>query len=520
MFKENKRKIIFILLGLLVVSAIVVAYLVVLFANRDPDLNVIGQADAVAITRVRYFDGVFDSIFDELYAPKGIVLMGDSIIVADSMADRVQFITETKTSRVGLHGRFGLSYADSGAFMDGFREHAMFRKPEGVFVTSEGHILVSDTGNHAIRLIKEEFVITIAGNGTSGFADGKETMARFNHPRDVVMCNEGFIYVSDTLNHVIRRIDQEGNVNLFAGAAGEHGFIDGDLLTARFFEPSGLYITDDGVLYIADAANHSIRKIENGIVTTIAGVPGVPVAFSIYSQGDFIDGNNNEARFNFPMDIALMPNGDILVADSLNHAIRLITPDSTRTILGSGTSGQFYGSAKNLTISRPHGVATNGEMIFISDTSNNRVLAIELTQRILDGRPSRNQMLAETGLTLNSRFAFRGDIRVFLGDTRIDMGRVQPWLQRDNLFIPIRQFLEAVGAEVVLNETTGILSIHIDDTVTTLQRDIDYFILRGVMVTTKREMIRLFPYTIEWFPELSLITVAIPLDLQDSPPPK
>jgi len=174
----------------------------------------------------------------------------------------------------------------------------------------------------------------------------------------------------------------------------------------------------------------------------------------------------------------------------------------------------FHYSTENLRLSRPEGVATNGEYMFVSDTINNRVLSIPLTDRVLAGRPSREQMLAETGLSTNARFAYRGDIRVFLGDTRIDFGRVQPWLTPEAIYIPIRVMLEALGADVFLNEATGNLYITIDDTVTMLARDRDYFILRGVMVTTLDEMLRLFPYTLEWFPELSLIAAFVPDDLR------
>jgi hypothetical protein len=227
-----------------------------------------------------------------------------------------------------------------------------------------------------------------------------------------------------------------------------------------------------------------------------------------------VDGANSEARFDFPRDVALMPNGDILVADSLNHAIRLITPTETRTILGGGDAGGFHESAENISFTRPEGVATNGEILYISDTMNNRVVELALNDRILAGRPSRTQMLADTGITTNSRFAFRGDIRAFHGNTRIDFGRVQPWISGDVIFVPIRPFLEELGAIVSLDERSGLLSIYVADTVTVLARDADYFILRGVMVTTLNELSRLFPYTIEWFPEHSLIAVHTPFDLR------
>jgi hypothetical protein len=304
---------------------------------------------------------------------------------------------------------------------------------------------------------------------------------------------------------------------MFEGGKRERGFKDGKMLEERFFEKYGLYINitaDGNTLYVADAANHAIRRIADGMVSTVAGQPGEPIRFSDYTEGGYIDGPNNLARFDFPRDIALLPGGSILVADSLNHAIRLIEPEGTRTLVGGGMAGSFYDSVENLRLTRPEGVATDGETLFISDTMNNRVVTVPLTERIMAGRPSREQMLIDTGLTLNSRFAFRGDIRVFLYDQRLDMGRVQPWNRDGTILVPIRPLLEELGAEVYLNERTGELSIGVGDTVTILNRDREYFILRGIMVTTLDELVRLFPYTLEWFPELSLIALYVPFDLR------
>ena len=512
----RKRKIAIIIIVILLLLLGLAVFFVFFFPGTRPEVHIIGEARAVAVTAAHYFDGISNpqNIFDELYYPMGIAIMGSYLVVADSMCDRVQILDGRDNERIGMPGRFGLSYNNAGAFIDGFREQAMFMKPSGVFVTPGGDIIVSDTGNHAIRKITGQFVITIAGNGTSGFRDGPETLARFNQPRAAVMCPDGFIYVADTLNHVLRRIDPNGYVRLFAGGPGESGFRDGNLYEARFFQPSGLYLTADGVLYVADSANHAIRRIYNGTVSTVAGQPGDPIRFSDYFEGGYVDGPNDEARFNFPRDIALLPDGAILVADSLNHAVRMITPEGTRTLIGGGMAGRFHGSVENMRLTRPEGIATDGETLFVSDTMNNRVLGIPLTERVMAGRPSRGQMLAETGLTVNSRFAFRGDIRVFLGSQRVDMGRVQPWIRGDSIFVPVRPFLEALGAEVHLDEITNILSIYIGGTATHLARDSDYFIMRGVMVTTLQELIRLFPYTIEWFPELSLITLYIPHDLR------
>jgi len=513
---KNKKLLIIIAVSIILISTGIVLLAVQPWVKEASVVRAPGEAEAVMTTKITVFDGLWEPTrhSDELYYPIGLALMNGNIIVADSKCDRIQILDNDRNKRIGSPGQFGLSYRDSGALIDGFRENAMFMKPSDVFLSRSGEIIITDTGNHAIRIMDDEFVITIAGNGTAGFSDGREGEAQFNNPRSAVMCPSGYIYVADTLNHIIRRIDSDGNVSVFAGMAEEHGFADGSLTEARFFEPSGLCIDDAGVLYIADSANHAIRKVENGTVTTIAGIPGDVNRLSGYHAGDYIDGNNENARFNFPRDVALMPDGNLLVADSLNHAVRMITPENTYTIAGNGTAGQFYASAENLKLTRPEGIYTDGEALYISDSFNNRVLAVPLTERILQGRPSRNQMLTETGISTASRYSYQGDIRVFIGDEWVDMGRVAPWNTADAVYVPIRPLFEALGAIVNLDERTNTLTISIKEQHTILALDIDYFILKGIAVTTIEEIERLFPHTFEWFPEFSTIAMHIPSDLR------
>jgi len=514
---NNKKLLIATAAAILAVSAALVIVLPLRTSQeQDPTRIAEGEAEAVMTTKIVVHDGLWEPTrhSDELYYPIGITLLGGNLVVADSKCDRIQLLDGDRNRRVGLPGQFGLSYRDSGALIDGFRENAMFMKPSGVSVCRAGEVIIADTGNHVIRRMDDEYVITIAGNGKAGFSDGKEGEAQFNSPRSAVMCPDGYIYVSDTLNHIIRRIDPEGFVTVFAGLPGESGFADGSLATARFYEPCGLYIDQDGVIYIADSANHAIRKIENGIVSTIAGRPGERDRYTGYNQGGYIDGNNDLARFNFPRDIALLPEAGILVADSMNHVIRLITPDETRTIAGNGMAGQFYASAENLKITRPEGIYTDGEIMFVADSFNNRVLAVPLTERILEGRPSRLQMLTDTGISIDSRYSYQGDIRVFIGSQWVDMGRVAPWNTASAIYVPIRPLFEALGAEVVLDERTNTLSIIFGEWTTVLALDIDYFILRGIAVTTIEEIERLFPHTFEWFPEFSTIALHTPSDLR------
>ena len=476
-----------------------------------------GEAEAVSTTKTRTLDGLWDPkrYSDEFYYPIGIAVLDDGrLIVADSMCDRIQIIGDERTTRIGKPGQYGLSYFDSGALVDGYRENALLRKPSDVAVAPNGDIIICDTGNHVIRRMDDEFVITVAGNGVSGYQDGKEAQSRFNEPRSVALGHDGIIYVADTMNHCIRRIDPDGNVTLFAGVPEASGYRDGTLFEAQFHEPSGIAVLPSGDIIVADSGNHSIRLISNRDVSTVAGAPGELDRASGYPQGGYIDGANASARFNFPRGIAIMPDGSILVADSLNHAVRLIDGETTRTLVGNGIAGMFYGSAENMSLTRPEGVATDGETLYVSDTVNNRVVAVPLGERIMEGRPSRDAMLMSTGISLDSRYSYNGDIRVFLGDQRVDMGRVPPWNTPESVYVPIRPLFEALGAAVTLDERSNVLSVTILDQDTLLQLDRDYFILRGVAVTTIDEIARLFPYILEWFPEFSMIALHIPSDLR------
>ena len=490
-----------------------VALLVIKPWASEDMLSALGEAEAVMTTKIEVYDGIWDvrRYSDEFYYPIGITLSAEGIVVADSMSDRIQIIDRLQNRRIGSPGQYGLSYLDSGALSDGYRESALFMKPSGVALAPDGTIIISDTGNNVIRKMDDTFVITIAGNGEAGYQDGREGEVRFDSPRAVAVGSDGSIYVADTMNHCIRRIDTRGNVALLAGVPGQSGYEDGASGQAMFNEPSGLYLSDDGALYVADSANHSIRKIENGTVTTIAGQPGE--IDRGYPQGGYIDGNNSIARFNFPRDVTMLPDGSLLVADSMNHAVRRITPDATTTLVGGGVADQYYKSAENLKISRPEGIHADRGTLYISDTLNNRVVAVPLTERILQGRPSRETMLQTTGISTTSRYAYHGEIRVFIGKSRVDMGRVPPWNSAEQVYVPIRPLFEALGAEVMLNERTNILTIKIHEYETYLDLDRDYFILRGAAVTTTDEIIRLFPYTFEWFPEYNLIALNVPPDL-------
>ncbi|MCX6973026.1 MAG: SUMF1/EgtB/PvdO family nonheme iron enzyme [Verrucomicrobia bacterium] len=233
---------------------------------------------------------------------------------------------------------------------DGVGTQAMFHRPGGVAVGVDGTIYVSDTGNNAIRKIAPNGQVTkLAGNflgsadgnflGSSdgvfsGSSDGTGDDAGFKNPQGIVVDKDGNILVADRKNHAIRKVSPDGVVTTVAGSftgsgtSGLTGSSDGSASGARFNHPSDVVVDAAGNIYVADAGNHAIRKIDSsGNVTTLAGDLG----YSGYQNG-----TADAAMFNSPQGIAIDAAGNIIVADTTNGLIRKVTPGGVvTTIAGS-----------------------------------------------------------------------------------------------------------------------------------------------------------------------------------------
>ena len=159
---------------------------------------------------------------------------------------------------------------------------------------------------------------TIAGNSEEGegFEDGLGTGARFSVPNGITVDLCGNIVLGDTWNHALRKVGKAGNAVSTLAGNGEEGFVDGRGDAARFSCPVGLVMTSTGEYAVADRGNHAIRMATSeGGVRTLAG----------NGEAGFVDGVGAAARFIYPCGLGELPNGDLVVADEGNHAIRLVT---------------------------------------------------------------------------------------------------------------------------------------------------------------------------------------------------
>jgi hypothetical protein len=215
---------------------------------------------------------------------------------------------------------------------------------------------------------------TTAGNGAMFFSgdNGPATNAALAGPNALAMDAAGYLYIADSKNHRVRRVDASGNITTFAGS-GTQGFLGdgGPATSASLDTPMSVAVNPiNGTVYIADSRNNVIRAVAGGIISTFAGDSGGKAGYS----GD--GGPASGALLNCPRGVATDAAGNLYIADTNNHVIRMVSNGTVTTVGGNGQQGFFgdNGPATAASLDSPASVFVDSAgNIFIPDTRNHRI---------------------------------------------------------------------------------------------------------------------------------------------------
>jgi uncharacterized protein (TIGR03437 family) len=309
----------------------------------------------------------------QLNGPFSAVLdSAGNLYIADQFNHRIRKVaTDGTISTVAGNGTGG--YTGDG----GVPTSATLFNPQGVAVDSSGNIYIADTGNSVVRKVSGGKITTVVGSPTGSGAGytgdgGQGTMAQLFHPSALAFDSSGNLFIADTGNEAIRKLNPTSGIITTVAGQGGAGFAgDGGLASrAQFSNPSGLAFDSAGDLLIADTTNNRIRMMAaNGIMSTVAG------SSSSGFSGD--GGAANKARLNSPKGVGVDASGNIFIADTFNNRIRVVAPYGTiYTVAGNGntSAGGDGGPAAGAGLFFPSGVAVNAAgNVFVVDNQNNLV---------------------------------------------------------------------------------------------------------------------------------------------------
>jgi uncharacterized protein (TIGR03437 family) len=305
-----------------------------------------------------------------LYGPYGVAVDGaGNLFIADTRNERIRKVnTAGIITTVAGNGTYGYS-GDGGPATS-----AALYDPYGVAVDGAGNLYIADTGNERIRKVNTAGIITtVAGKGTYGYSGdgGPATSAALYGPYGVAVDGAGNLYIADQGNNRIRMVGLAGIITTVAGN-GTHGYSGdgGPATSAELYAPEGVAVDNAGDLLIADTGNNRIRQVKSGgTVSTVAGN-----GIDSYS-GD--GGLATSASLVEPSGVAVDSAGNLYIADSYSERVRKVTPHGViTTVAGDGAYGYGGdgGPAAAASLSLPSGVAADGAgNVFIADILNNRI---------------------------------------------------------------------------------------------------------------------------------------------------
>ncbi|MBI4472668.1 MAG: SBBP repeat-containing protein, partial [Acidobacteria bacterium] len=354
--------------------------------NRIVRLDPQGRLATVAGGVYNYFEN--GSIGDGLAATEAVLSSPSAVLIdangnlyiADTGQNRIRRVDAAtgRISTVAGNGEYDFS-GDNGPAVN-----ASLKSPYGIAIDRAGNLYIADTGNNRVRKVDalSRAITTIAGTGEDGYSGdrGPAVRAELSGPSSVAIDNNDNIVIADSWNSVIRRISSTGVITTVAGN-GEYGFFgdNGPALQAMLDYPTGAVLDASGNIVFSDRGNQRVRRVSPaGIITTIAGAD---------PAGSSGDGQSaTAATLTYPVGIALDASNNLIIADSGNSRVRQVSNGIITTIAGTGRWG-FSGDggpARSAEISEPSGIATDqqGNILF-ADSGNDRIRRIEQARGVI-----------------------------------------------------------------------------------------------------------------------------------------
>ena len=319
-------------------------------------------------------DGVAATLTGLAFPSAVAVDRAGNLFIADTDNNRIRKVDASgKISTVA--GAGGSGYSGDGAAATG----AMLYMPGGVAVDAAGNLYIADSGNHRVRKVDAAGTIaTVAGTGTPGNSGdgGPAARAQLYTPSGVAVDRSGGLYITDTINNQLRKVSAAGIIGTLVGGATGDG---GPGVFAPLNGPSRTARDGAGNLYVSDGGNHRVRKIApGGVVTTVAGT-----GESGYS-GD--NGAAIGAQLSLPMAVAVDAGGNLYIADTNNHRIRKVSAGGLiATVAGNGIAGSSGdgGPATAASLRSPYGLALDAAgNLYIADTYNSRIRMVDTSGTI------------------------------------------------------------------------------------------------------------------------------------------
>ena len=303
----------------------------------------------------------------------------------------------------------GGSGGDGGSAMN-----ALLSSPYGIAIDSSGNLFIADTGNYVVRKVDHStgIITTVAGNGTLGYNGDniQATSAELNAPYGIAVDTSGHLFIADSGNMRVRKVDlSTGIITTVAG----RGVYDpplgdnGPATAASLCFPRGVAVDTNGNLFISDTQNDRIRKVDHstGIITTVAGNG---------TTGFGGDGSSaTSASLNNPSSVAVNGSGNLFIVDYANNRIREVNHSTgiIITVAGNGIAG-FGGdgnSATSASLNSPYGVAVDGSgNLFITD--NGRVRKVNLTTGIITTVAGGGDSFVENSPAITASLAYSAGV--------------------------------------------------------------------------------------------------------------